>query len=230
MVEPLRVSPPEAVAYPLGQNNINIINRLPFYHSLWGDLGNLSSCRQVIPPIQAVERRGRVGEEGLCLGEGLRQSCLFCSLPSSSLAVSSFQTLPRDGGAGIATRYEGAPRGRQAPGARTDGAQRQHQQRGTIEADCARWGPVLCRQEERSTAVWHRAWGASVTHRFLLWAYGEQPQEGACRTTRARAQHAAPLCLPRPTLPHGVARRALTAPLWSAVVRHPPPSGGVASI
>ena len=40
-------------------------------------------------------------------------------------------------------------------------------------------------------------------------------------TTRARAPHAAPLCLPRPTLPHGVARRALTAPLWSAVVRIP---------
>jgi hypothetical protein len=87
MVEPLRVSPPEAVAYPLGQNNINIINRLPFYHSLWGDLGNLSSCRQVIPPIQAVERRGRVGEEGLCLGEGFRKSQIPPDLVVKSQAI-----------------------------------------------------------------------------------------------------------------------------------------------
>jgi hypothetical protein len=226
------------VAYPLGQNNINIINGLPFYHSLWGDLGNLSSCRQVIPPIQAVERRGRVGEEGLCLGEGFRKSCLFCSLPSSSLAVSSFQTLPRDGGAGIATRYEGVPRGRQAPGARTDGAQRQHQQRGTIEADCARWGPVLCRQGERSTAVWHRAWGARVPHQFLLWAYGEQPQEGACRTTRhTRLWHHArtgPIrCPPVPPSSNAPPRRGTPCADRTALVcrrAHPPPSERIASL
>jgi hypothetical protein len=76
------------------------LHRLKFYRSLWTSLGHLSSGRQVLPPLQTVERRGRVGEEGLWLGEGFRKSCLFCSLPSSSLAVSSFQTWPRDWGRG----------------------------------------------------------------------------------------------------------------------------------
>jgi len=133
---------------------------------------------------------------------------------------------------------EEPPRGRQAPGARTDGTQRQHQQRGTIEADCARWGPVLCRQGERSTAVWHRAWGARVPHRFLLWAYGEQPQEGACRTTRhTRLWHHARTgptrCPPVPPPSNAPPRRGTPCADRTALVcrrAHPPPSGEVASV
>src|SRR5215813_3766426 len=109
----------------------------------------------------------------------------------------------------------------------SDGVSLPHQQRGTIEADGARWGPVLRRQGGRSTTLCHRVWGTSVTHRCLLGAYGEPPQEGACRTTRHtrlwhHARTGSTRCPPVPPPAHAPPRhgtRALTAPLWSTVVR-----------